>query len=166
MKKMMMAALAASTLLATPAMAADTVSVHAVTGSVTAICSAAAAATLAFGALTDASGTLNATSQTVSDPTAYCNGAGTTVTVAHASLINTNVAPSLVTSPPSGFTGTVTFVPEIVAGATTLTGDKAALTALGAFSGISVTAKTLAASGKPLAGNYAGSITVTLTPGT
>jgi hypothetical protein len=48
----------------------------------------------------------------------------------------------------------------------TLTGDKASGTALGAFSGLVVraTAPSVTASTKPLAGDYEGSITVTLSP--
>lgn len=166
MKKLLMAAVAASALAATPALA-DTVSTYAVTGSVGEVCSANTSGTIAFGALTDGNGALTATSQSANaDTGAYCNGAATTVEVTHSDLKNTTVAAGLVTSPPSGFTGTVSFVPEVVAGATTITGDKASGTSLGAFSGLTVSATSLSAGGsKPLAGSYSGSIVITLTPG-
>ena len=157
-----MAALAASTLSAAPAMA-QTVSTYTVTGSVASICSANTTGTIAFGSLIDAStGFLSATSQAAAaDTGAFCNGAGTTVQVAHATLTNTTLGAA-----PAGFTKTVAFTPKVVAGVSSLSGDKAAGTALGAFNGIEVTAENLSASGnKPLAGSYSGSITITLTPG-
>lgn len=159
MKKLMIAAVAVSALAATPAFAADTVAIYGVTGSVTAICSAAASGTIALGNLTDASGNLNVSGGTATDTGAYCNGAGTTVQVAHTAFSTGGAAAA-------GFTNSLSFTPVVVAGATTLTGDKAAGTSLGAFSGLSVSVSALSAGGsKPVAGSYAGSITVTLTPG-
>ena len=159
MKKILIAAMALSALASTPAFAANTVAAYAVTGSVTAICSAAASGSITLGSLTDASGNLNVTGGTASDTGAYCNGAGTTVQVAHAALTTAGAAAT-------GFTNTLSFTPVVVAGATTLTGDKASGTSLGAFSGLSVSVSSLSAGGnKPVAGSYSGSITVTLTPG-
>jgi hypothetical protein len=137
-----------------------------VTGNVGAICSAQATGTIAFGNLVDTSGTLNATAKEASDTGAYCNGAGTTVKVAHVDLTHKTFSGTV----PAGFVKVVSFVPEITVGsgatAVTATGDKATATALGAFSGLTVKAtQPSVASGKPLAGDYEGSITVTLTPG-
>jgi len=162
MKKILMAAVALATLGATPAMAADSVAVYTVTGTVGAICSANTTGTIAFGNLVDSTGTLNATTKEASDTGAYCNGVGTTVKVAHANLTKKNYTDT----PPSGFVSVVSFVPEIVAGATTLTGDQASGTSLGAFSGLTVraTAPSVTTGTKPLAGDYEGSITVTLSP--
>ena len=162
-KKLLLAAVAVSAIAATPAMAADTVALCGISGSVGEVCSASATGSIAFGALTDGTGTLNVTSKdAAADTGAYCNGAGTTITIAHTNLVHSTGAGTA----PAGFTKTVTFVPEVDAGATTKTGDIGPV-ALGAFSGLTVRAKSLAtsASAKPLAGSYSGSITVTLTPG-
>ena len=164
MKKLLMAAVAASALVATPAMAQ--VSTYTVSGSVASICSASPTGTIAFGSLINAStGFLSATSQpATADTGAFCNGAGTTVQVAHVDLVNTTTTQS--GAAPAGFTKTVTFTPKVVTSVGALSGDQAALTALGAFNGITVTAENLSAGGnKPLAGAYSGSITITLSPG-
>ncbi|HKY82628.1 MAG TPA: hypothetical protein VJM09_14275 [Sphingobium sp.] len=162
MKKILMAAVALTALGATPAMAADSVAVYTVTGNVGAICSANTTGTIAFGNLVDSTGTLDATTKQASDTGAYCNGVGTTIQVAHADLSKKNYTGT----PPAGFVSVVSFTPEIVAGAVTVTGDKSSGTSLGAFSGLVVkaTAPNVAAGTKPLAGDYEGSITVTLTP--
>lgn len=165
MKKLLMAAVAASAIAATPAMAATSAE-YTVTGSVNAICSASASGTIAFGSLVNAAtGLLSATSlSATADSTAFCNGAGTKVEVAHVNLANTTT--SQVGDAPTGFTKTVSFTPKVVTSVGALTGDQDAGTALGAFNGITVTAENLSAGGnKPLAGDYSGSITITLTPG-
>lgn len=165
MKKLLVVALAASTLSAAPAMA-QTVSTYTVTGSVTSICSANATGTIAFGSLINASsGFLSATPQSAAaDTGAFCNGAGTTVQVAHTNLTNTTT--TQMGAAPTGFTKTVTFTPKVVTSVGPLSDDQTAGTALGAFNGIAVTAENLSAAGnKPLAGSYSGSITITLSPG-
>ena len=162
MKKILMAAVALTALGATPAMAATT-STYTVTGNVGALCSANATGTIAFGNLVNDSGVLNAqTTSAEPDTSAYCNGVSTTVQVAHTNLKKKNYTDT----PPSGFVSVVSFTPEIVAGSNTLTGDKDAGTPIGAFSGLTVkaTSPSVTTGTKPLAGDYEGSITVTLTP--
>ena len=159
MKKILMAAVALTAVTATPAFAADTVATYSVSGNVDAICSANATGTIALGNLVDANGTLNVSTGSASDTGAYCNGAGTTIQVAHASLTTGGAAAA-------GFTNTLTFTPKVTAGATVFTGDQGAATPLGSFSGLTVEVTGLSAgSNKPVAGNYSGSITVTLSPG-
>lgn len=159
MKKLMMAALAASTLLATPAMAATTAS-YDVTASVAAVCSiSATGAVLDFGALTDASGNFsNTAAPETTDSAAYCNQASTKVAVSHTSLTNTVTAPT-------GFTNIVTYTPVLTTQATTLTGDQT-VGAIGAFTTLKVKASSAAATGgaKLVAGSYTGAISITLTP--
>src|SRR4051794_9874099 len=136
MKKLVTAAIAVSAFAASPATATTgTTSTYTVSGSVASICSASAAGTIALGSLIDAStGFLSATSQTATaDTGAFCNGAGTTVQVAHVDLGNTTTTQA--GAAPSGFTKTVTFTPKVVTSVGALSGDKAALTALGAFNG-------------------------------
>lgn len=158
MKRILMAALALGAISATPAFA-DTVASYSVSGSVGAICSANASGSISLGNLVDSAGTLNSTGGSASDSGAYCNGAGTTIKIEHANL--TTVGPAA-----AGFTTTVVFTPKVTAGTTELTGDKPSGTHLGAFSGLTVEATSLTTgSDKPVAGSYAGSITVTLTPG-
>ncbi|MFC4594399.1 hypothetical protein [Sphingobium tyrosinilyticum] len=165
MKKILMAAVALTALGATPAMAADSVAVYTVTGNVGAICAASGTGTIEFGNLVDTDGTLNASDKTSSDASAYCNGAGTTVKISHVDLTHKTFSGTV----PAGFVKVVSFVPEITVGsggtAKTVNGDQATATGLGAFSGLTVKAKSPSvASGKPLAGDYEGSITVTLSP--
>lgn len=160
MKKLLMSAVALTAMASTPAFAADTVATYSISGSVGAICSASTSGSIALGNLIDANGNLNVSSGTASaDSGAYCNGAGTTVQVSHTSLTTSGAAAS-------GFTNTLTYTPTVQAGATLLSGDKAAGTALGSFSGLTVGLTSLSAGGaKPVAGNYSGQIVVTLTPG-
>ena len=164
MKKILMAALTASALSATPAMAQT--ATYAVTGSVASVCSASATGTIAFGSLiSSVTGFLTATSQpATADSGAFCNGAGTTVQVGHNDLVNTTTTQS--GAAPTGFTNTVTFTPKVVTSNKTFNNNQALGTLIGAFNGLTVTAENLSAGGdKPLAGSYSGSITITLSPG-
>lgn len=156
MKKLLMAATAASALAASPALA-QTTAVYGVTGNVAASCSITATGTLAFGSL--ATGATNATlaTQSSTDSAAFCNQAQTTVTVTHADMTTS-------ASAPSGFTNTVVFTPEIQTQATTLNGNQAALTTLGAFNTLTVRAIPTQPTLNLVAGSYAGSITITLSP--
>jgi hypothetical protein len=163
MKKIITAAVAVSALSVSPAMA-QTVSTYTVTGSVASICSASLTGAIPFGSLINPStGFLSATSATATaDTGAFCNGAGTTVEIGHSDLTNTTSTGAA----PTGFTKTVTFTPKVETSVGTLSGNKTAGTSLGAFNGITVTAENLSAGGnKPLAGDYSGSITITLSPG-
>lgn len=158
MKKMMMAALAASSLLATPAMAATTAS-YDVNANVAPVCSISATGTvLDFVALTDAAGAfLNTAAPEVNDSAAYCNQAATTVVLSH-----TNLTTGAGATPPIGFTNSVNYV-------ATLTTQDRALTSsgtIGAFTSLRVKASGAAPVGglKLVAGAYTGAISITLTP--
>ena len=159
MKKILMAALTASALSATPAMA-QTVQTYAVTGTVNALCSISGATTaINFGTLTNTTGgfALQNASPSVTDSGAYCNQASTTVSIAHTNLTTTATS--------AGFTNTVVITPAISTPQhpTQIVGDVGPV-ALGAFTGLTVYA-TAANPGVPLvAGVYNGTITVTLAP--
>lgn len=160
MKKLLMAAAAASALAAAPALAATTAD-YAVTGSVAAVCSVTATGTVAFGALTSGTGayTNSGTSTEATDSSAYCNQAATTVEITHTNLSTTTTG-----TIPSTFTNTVVITPVVTTDGPTLTGDKAAGTAIGAFSLLKVKATAATPSLKLIAGAYTGSITITLSP--
>lgn len=159
MKKILMAAVALTAVTATPAFAADTVATYSVSGSVDALCAASATGSISLGSLIDANGALSNSGGSATDSGAYCNGAGTTIQVAHTNLSTAGTAAT-------GFTNTIAFTPKVTAGASVFTGDQASGTALGSFSGLTVEARSLTTgTDKPVAGSYSGSITVTLTPG-
>jgi hypothetical protein len=160
MKKWMMAALAASTAMATPALAGTTAS-YTVDGSVDGVCSISASGALDFGKLTDATGAFSNTASPSSvDGNAYCNQAATTVTVTHTDLTTSG-------TPTTGFTNDVTYTPVLITSDRTLTGNQTNAT-IGAFSSLTVKAQGAAASGsaKLVAGSYSGTISITLTPAT
>lgn len=159
MKKILMAAVAVSGLTATPAMAAG--ANYAVTGTVTAVCSVTTSGTLTFGTDVNSSG-LNVTATATNeadDSTAYCNGYATKLTVAKVAMTNTSVTGTA----PSGFTKTIDFTPVV-----TIRGSEHNVTTdtlVGAFQGLKVKATNpTTGADKALAGNYSGSITVTLAP--
>lgn len=161
MKKLILAAaaIAAVAVSAAPAAAAS----FTVTGSVTASCSAVTNSTIAFSSIgLQADGTLTASQTASSSAQAnfYCNGAGTTLTLAHTAMTNGVTAPS-------GFTSTIDFTPAVKVGGTDKqVGDGTGI-AFGAQAGsLIVDARSLTASAKPTAGSYSGSITLTLTPST
>jgi len=158
MRKWMMAALAASTVAATPALAGTTAT-YTVNGSVDAACSISASGTLDFGKLTDATGAFsNTAAPSSADGNAYCNQAATTVTVAHTDLTTSG-------TPTTGFTNDVTYTPVLITSDRTLTGNQTNAT-IGAFSSLTVKAQNAAASAKLVAGSYSGTISITLTPAT
>lgn len=160
MKKILMAAVAASAIASSPAMAA-VASTYDVTGSVAGVCSISATGSIDFGALTDGTGAYSntGTSTEATDSTAYCNQAATTVTITHTNL-------STAASAPTNFTNTVAFTPVVTTQQVTLTGDKPAGTLIGAFDVFKVKATATTPSLKLVAGNYSGSITITLAPTT
>jgi hypothetical protein len=169
MKKLLMAAVAVSALVATPAMAA-TEQTYTFDGTVAAICTINGASLVNFGALTDLNGayTGNSTSQTATDTNAYCNQAATTASIKHTNLVTTNTATAGFTNviPMSASLTTAQSVTLADATNASGTGTSAGSSGtLGGFTGLSVTA-TLGSIGsdKLVAGTYNGSITVTLTP--
>jgi hypothetical protein len=159
MKKILMAAVALTamaTVPATPAAAAD----FTVTGSVAAACNYTGG-TIAFGAIgTNADGTIAASQSTSSSAQTgfFCNGAGTTLALSHTAMANA-------ATPASGFTSTIDYTPAVsVGGVDQQLGDGNNNT-FGAQAGdLVVDARTLTATGKLMAGNYSGTITLTLTP--
>jgi hypothetical protein len=172
MKKLLMAAVAAAGMSATPALADTTSQTYTFDGTVASICTISGASLVHFGALTDNSGayTGNGTHQDATDSGAYCNQAATQATITHTNLVNTNTATT-------GFTNVIPMSAKLVttenstglADATTPatpTGTSSGSTGtIGAFTGLTVTA-TLGTIGtnKLVSGTYNGSITVTLTP--
>ena len=147
---------AMTALSAAPAAAAN----FTVSGSVTPTCNYSGG-TIAFSTIgVNADGTI-ATGQTASSAAQasfYCNGAGTTLDLAHTAMTDGVTAPS-------GFTSTIDFTPAVKVGGTDKkVGDGTGI-ALGAISGaLVVDARALAATGKLTAGTYGGSVTLTLTP--
>ena len=160
MKKILMAAVALTAMAAIPATPAAAQAVFNVSGSVNAVCSYSGG-TIAFGTIgTNADGTI-ATGQSASSTAQtgfYCNGAGTTLSLAHTALTNS-------VTPATGFTSTITYTPAVkVGGVDQQVGDGSGV-AFGAQAGsLVVDARSLTASGKLMAGSYAGTITLTLTP--
>jgi len=156
MKKLLMAAVAVSALATTPAMAATTAN-YDVTGTVAAACSITGSGTLAFGALATGATNAAASTQTSTDSAAYCNQAATTVTVTKSDLTTSPGA-----AVPTGFTNTVVFTPKIETQDKTLNDVQSAGTLIGAFNLFKVSATTTAPTANLVAGDYTGSITITL----
>ena len=156
MKKLLMAAVAASALAATPALAA-TDATYDVTGSVNSACGIAASGTVAFSALANADGTYaSPTATAANDTTAYCNQAGTTVDISHTAMTTSGATPT-------GFTNTLDFTPVVsFNGATGLNDGAAQL--VGAFGSLSVSATATTPAAKLIAGSYSGQISITLHP--
>jgi hypothetical protein len=159
----MMAAVAITamaTVPATPATAQDAANFD-VTATVAAKCNYTGG-TIAFGTVTtdSSTGLLNPGQSASSGDQAafYCNGSNTTVELSHVAMSTAASA--------SGFVNSIDFTPAVnVGGSEVLSGDQAAGSAFGARSGtLVVRAKDLTAAGKVIAGDYAGSITLTLTP--
>lgn len=157
MKTLSKAAVAFAALAALPAAPAAAAS-FTVTGTVTATCNYSGG-TIAFGTIgVQSDGTITG-SQTASSSAQtgfYCNGASTTLDLAHTAM-------TTAATPPSGFTSTIDFTPAVkVGGVDKKVGDGTG-TALGAIAGsLVVDARTLTATGKLMAGSYSGSITLTL----
>lgn len=158
MRKLLMAAVALTAMSATPAFAQS--ANFTVSGSVNAVCSFTGGAISFPTITTNADGTIAASQSASSSAQAgfYCNGAGTTLTLAHSAL--TNAA-----TPGSGFTSTIDYTPAaVVGGVDKQVGDGTNAT-FGAQAGsLVVDARNLSATGKLMAGSYSGAITLTLTP--
>jgi len=165
MKKLLLAAVALSA-FATPALADPQASWN-VTGTVAAQCGAIAGndADLAFGSLNinASDGTLAANgSKSTTSQDVYCNGGSSTISVAATPMTNqTNTS-----AEDSNFTGTINYTTDVnFAGSHFGVG---ATQSLGAKAGtLVVTTSNLTAnnSKRPYAGDYQGTVTVTLTPG-
>lgn len=158
MKKLLMAAVALTAMSTTPAFAQS--ATFTVSGSVDAVCSFTGGSITFPTIATEADGTITA-SQSASSAAQtgfYCNGAGTSLTLAHSAL--TNAA-----TPGVGFTSTIDYTPvAVLDGVDQQTGDGTNST-FGAQAGsLVVDARDLSATGKLMAGSYSGSITLTLTP--
>lgn len=166
MKKILMAAVAVSGLAATPAMAADSAT-YDVTGTVTAVCSVNSGTTIAFTGLTDGSGSIvaGAVTNIAGDTGAYCNGGNSKLSVTHSPLKLQAGAEDSTVTPPTGFVKTIEFTPVVKVGDLATEYNDGGAHAVGAFSGLSVQAKApTVTGGKPLAGDYKGSITIAVSP--
>jgi hypothetical protein len=159
MKKIFMTAAAITGLTAFSAMPAGAAS-FTVSGSVTATCNYTGG-TIAFGTIAiNSDGTLTAsqTASSTAQTSFFCNGAGTTLDLAHTAMTDGVTAPS-------GYTSTIDFTPAVKVGGTDKKVGDGTGTALGAIAGsLVVDARNLTAAAKPTAGTYSGSITLTLTP--
>lgn len=160
MKTLFIAAATAAAVLAMPAQAqTQTAAGFTVTGTVAAACNYTGGA-IAFTAITtDTNGNLSANqSATSAGQNFYCNGAGTTIDVAHVALANT-------VQPATGFTSTLDFTPTVSVGSTTLATGDVMGTATGAKTGtLTVSAALQVPALKPMAGSYSGSIAITFHP--
>lgn len=161
MKKILMLALAVSAAAVTAAPAAA--ATYNVKANVTATCTAltGSATDLDFGTLTVAAdGTLTGThTKSSTQASVVCNGAATTMTVVSTPMTNAATAFD------AGFTNTINYTTAVTLAGFTYTGPSPQVT--GARSGLlTVTASALAPAGglALVAGNYAGTITVTLAP--
>lgn len=163
MKRLLLAAVAVTAMSTAPAHAQQ--ATFNVTASVTATCSFTGG-TIPFGTLnTNSDGTLT-TGQSHSSPDQtgfYCNGAHTTLDLAHTAMTNNDVATA--TSP---FTRTIDFTPAVKVGGSDVQVGNGTGTVLGATAGTLVVdarnLSTASASDKVLAGSYSGTITLTLHP--
>jgi spore coat protein U-like protein len=157
---MMMAALAVSSLSATPALAQS--ASYTVSATVAASCGALTNGTIPFGTLgigTD--GTLTSgQSFSSGSQNVYCNGVNSTITVGHTAMTTSAAATDA-----GGFTRTIDFTTSVNFAGSTF-GD-GTTQALGAKTGTLVaSANSLTATAKPYAGSYSGTISVTLSPAT
>jgi len=170
MKKLMTAAVGLIAIASTPAMAATagTTQTYTFNGKVDALCSISGADAVDFGKLTDTSGTYqNPGAKTATDAGANCNQAGTTATITHTDLFTSNPATA-------GFTNIVPLSASLstnqgvtiadatsASGSTSSTGTTAAIKA---FTALTVTATPGTPSARLVAGDYSGTVTVTLSP--
>jgi spore coat protein U-like protein len=158
----------ALTLAATPAFGQATANPavsqdFAVSGSVNARCTVGSTSPLAFGAINlNTDGTLASGQSRNATLAIYCNGANTKLNVAGSNIDNTSVAGEA----PSGFTKTLALASTASIGGVTASLSDTSGVLLGAVAGdLTVSTGVLSASARPMAGNYTGTITVTLTPG-
>lgn len=167
---------AAVALLALPAAAlaqsSDVEGTVTISGSVAAACVIDSAATITLGELADGDGLYNLAADGESTTlTAWCNGASSTMSVLSSAIVHTG-SPTV----PTGFTDTVNFTatasvtpadagsPVEVSDSTTAAADPAAT--VGLFSDdITVSLSSSSTDGnKLIAGDYEGSVVVTLSP--
>lgn len=132
----------------------------AVSGSIDARCTVGSTSPLAFGQIAlNADGTLASGQSKNATLAIYCNGAGSKLKIAGASITNSVAAAS-------GFTSSLALSPTATIGSTVAGLADTNGVALGAVYGnLAVSTGNLAASDRPMAGDYSGTITVTLTPG-
>lgn len=159
MKKLLLAAVAVSALVATPALAVAPDATYDVHATVNGLCSISAGSALTFtAALTDASVASNTgTTNEVDDTAAYCNQAGTKITISHDNLITPGTAGT-------GFTKEVNYTPVVTINGTGYNDVTDQL--VGTFAGIKVKATSPSAVGatRLVAGDYTGNIYITLAP--
>lgn len=151
MKKSTLISLISVGLMATPAFAADPSASYDVKGSVAAACSISASS-----GVTDFGSLQTSQEVTITDANATCNSAAATVTVSRTALTTSTTAPT-------GFTNSVTVNTEVKAGTATVTNN--GTQTAGAFKSLSIKATTVAPTTALVAGDYTGTITVTLNPG-
>ena len=160
MKKLCMSFVAVAALMATPAMAADPSANYLVQGTVNAACYANTGGTVDFGTMSidSTTGRLNGgTTASSSGSNVWCNGINSTLSFSSTGQLTTTN-----TTTDTNFTSTLTFTPSVTLGGSNVTNGAK----IGAKSGsLVVTASSLSDGGKlPVAGDYSGLITVTLTP--
>jgi hypothetical protein len=161
MKKILMAAVALTALTATPAMAVTPVGQSFdVTGNVASACASMTGGTAAFGTITPGadgkvtSGTASTVSQSV-----YCNSAGSKISYSSTGKL-LNASPAAVGA---AYTKELSYNPVVTLGGTQVAADGSTDVSSGT---LVVSASGLSSNSLiPIAGDYAGSITVTLTPG-
>ncbi|WP_374613045.1 hypothetical protein [Sphingorhabdus sp.] len=152
MKKSTLISLIGVSMIATPAFAADPSATYTVNGNVAAVCSITASSSP-----TDFGSLQNSQEKVINDTAATCNSAGATISVSRTNLVNSIPAAD-------GFTNVVTVNTKVEAGTATVTNNGTDV-ATGAFKGLKITATTVAPSTTLMAGDYTGTITVTLNPG-
>lgn len=164
MKKLLMGAVALAAMQAAPVMAqtgqAQSASLD-VTGTVGSKCSTFSLTPISFTAISTDNATGLATggdASTSATANVWCNKGGASVSYAH-----TAMTAQTVTTFGSAFTGTVDFTPTVKLGMTTIA---AAGTPVGIVADtLTVSATTNTTTKIPVADDYKGTITVTLTPG-
>ncbi|MCW1401909.1 hypothetical protein OKA06_06055 [Novosphingobium sp. MW5] len=161
MKKYLMIAAAVAAVSATPAMAAT----YDVKANVAATCTALTGSTsdLDFGTLTvGADGKLTGSySKNSSQANVMCNGSNTTITVTKTAMTN-----SATLTDTTNFTNTIDYTATVSLAGSPVTVDGSPHVVGELYGTLSITAGTLAPSGSKalLAGSYAGTVVVTLTP--
>jgi hypothetical protein len=163
MKKLLMGAVALAAISTTPAVAADPSASYTVSGTVGAACG-----TLSNGSLTfanplniNATGFLADSQSASSSQTVWCNGVNSKISVAATAMTNqtTNAAEN------NDFTGTINFTTAVdFAGSPFALGTNQTLGAKAGTMTVSASALTANNGKRPYAGDYSGTITVTLSP--
>jgi hypothetical protein len=160
MKKLLMGAVALAAMSTTPAFAVDPSANYQVQGTVDAACYANTGGTIDFGTMSidSTTGRLNGlTSASSAGSNIWCNGINSTL-----SFTSTGLLTGSNSSGDTAFTNVLTFTPSVTLGGNAVTSGAT----IGAkYGSLVVTAGNLSDGGKlPVAGNYTGLITVTLTP--